>query len=175
VTSPRLAIDMAARVRLYLSSYAPLFVLMALRLHDHVWLVAGCLVVSALGLITLWQALHEAQNMEPRPELTVRDVEDRGSDVAGYLVTYLLPFLTVADPGVFDVLAYVSFIALVGCIYVQSDMIHINPVLYAFGYRVLDVTTSEGESAILITNDPPSPQMKITPTEVRAHLWITRK
>jgi hypothetical protein len=175
VTSGPIAIDVVARVRLYISSYSPLFVLMALRLHAHLWLVAGCLVVSGLGFLTLWQASHEAQNMEPRQEVTLEDVEDRGSDVAGYLVTYLLPFLTIADPGAYDVLAYLTFIALVGFIYIQSDMIHINPVLYAFGYRVLAVTTSDGERAILITNDPPSPRTKITPTEVRDHLWISRK
>jgi hypothetical protein len=41
---------------------------------------------------------------------TVRTVEDRGGEVAGYLATYLLPFVTVSEPDVRDVVGYALFL-----------------------------------------------------------------
>ena len=169
---PYALIDLGSRVRLFLSSYAALFCLLALRFHSSPWLAFSCLALTLVGGVTAWQAIHEAKGVEPRPQqVQLTAVADQGGDVAGYLATYLLPFLTVADPPLADVVAYVLFITLVGIIYVQSDMLHVNPTLYLFRYRIYTVTTAD-ESAVLIAAKPVNVGVKLNPREVRAHLWI---
>jgi hypothetical protein len=71
-------------------------------------------------------------------------VGDHGSQVAGYLATYLLPLLVVPTPSLDDLVAYSLFLIVAGLVYVRSEMVEINPTLYVLGFRVLRVVSVEG-------------------------------
>jgi len=139
----------AIRARLFVSSYAPLFLLLALRFDGRALRLTalGLGVVGVLDAVRLveWQPRH----IGPSPH-TVSEVRDHGSQVAGYLVTYLLPFLPITDPRASDLIAYVLFLCIVGVIFVRSDMAEINPTLYLLGRRVVQITTSEGWSGFAV-------------------------
>lgn len=146
----------AIRARLFVSSYAALFLLLALRFDDRV-LRLVTLSLGMIGLLdgvrlVLWQPRHVGKS-----PYKIIEVRDHGSQVAGYLVTYLLPFLPVSDPSVSDVVAYALFLAIVGLIFVRSDMAEINPTLYLLGRRVLQVRTEEGWSGFAVVRDPLAP------------------
>lgn len=83
------------------------------------------------------------------------EVRDHGSQVAGYLVTYLLPFLVITDPRGADLIAYALFLGVVGLIFVRSDMAEINPTLYLLRRRVVQVTTEEGFSGFAVVRGTP--------------------
>jgi hypothetical protein len=141
------------RVRLFISSYAPLFAIFALRFQS--WQASAvCSVVAALGVLTLLALLHRAKRIQPDPH-RLASVSDRGPEVAGYLATYLLPFVTAPVPPFRELVAYLMLIVVVGVIYVRSDMIQINPLLYLFGYRVWAVTTGDGWSGYLVARQRP--------------------
>jgi hypothetical protein len=131
---------------LFLSSYSPLLTLTAIRLD------AGrfrdlTLSLAVAGVLALALALHAARFVEPRDRVVVH-VEDRGSEVAGYLTTYLLPFLTVADPRSADIAAYAGFLLLVGVVYTRSSLLAVNPLLYLLGYQLVFLR-SESEQRLL--------------------------
>ena len=139
----------AIRARLFLSSYAPLFLLLALRFGDPVLRMA----TLGLGLAGVLDAVRlvewQPRRIGPSPH-TVSEMHDHGSQVAGYLVTYLLPFLAISDPTASDVIAYMLFLCIVGVIFVRSDMAEINPTLYLLGRRVVQIKTSEGWSGFAV-------------------------
>jgi hypothetical protein len=137
------------RARLFVSSYAPLFLLLALRFEDApLRLTAlGLGVVGVLDAVRLVEWQPRRVGASPH---TVSEVHDHGSQVAGYLVTYLLPFLPITDPSSSDLIAYVLFLCIVGVIFVRSDMAEINPTLYLLGRRVLQIRTSEGWSGFAV-------------------------
>lgn len=139
---------------LFLSSYSPLFGLTAVRLQPGTFRTIT-LVVAALGALSLAVALADALHIEPR-ERVVGDVEDRGGDVAGYLATYLLPFLTVSSPTTKDAFAYGGFLLLVGVVYTRSSLLAVNPLLYVLGYRLSHVTTDGGRRVLLICRELPA-------------------
>jgi peptidoglycan/LPS O-acetylase OafA/YrhL len=141
------------RIRLFISSYVPLFVILAIRFRD-LELEVACILAAALGATSLVLLLWKARRIQPDPH-RIETVADRGAEVAGYLATYLLPFVTVTEPSARDIAAYVAFLAVVGIVYVQSDMVQINPLLYLFGYRVSAVTTGDGWSGVLISRSQP--------------------
>lgn len=144
------------RARLFISSYAPLYLLLALRFTDR----ALRYTTLAIGVVGILDALRLVE-WQPRrvgaSPYTVSEVRDHGSQVAGYLVTYLLPFLTIANPGVTDVLAYALFLGIAGLIFVRSDMADINPTLYVIGRRVFEINTSEGWSGFAVVRGSPQP------------------
>ena len=146
---------MAGRWLLFASSYSPLLALTALRLDDgayRTWLFR----LAAAAAAALVAALGAARGVSPR-DRTVASVTDRGGDVAGYLATYLLPFLTVADPSRRDMAAYAGFVLLVGVVYTRSALLSVNPLLYLLGYRLLYVATDSGDALLYICRSQPSP------------------
>lgn len=146
--------EIVRRARLFLGSYVLLFVLLAIRFQTR-WLVISCIVLAAIGLLNmLWIVFVVTRKTESEP-IRVAGVTDAGSDVAGYLATYLLPFLTVAAPTVRDVIAYVIFLLVTGLVYVRSEMTQINPTLYLLGKRVVAITTDKGWSGHLVSTSAP--------------------
>ena len=142
--------------RLFFSSYMALFALLALR-FDRPWLriLLGGLALVAL-VDTVRMAVLVPRHVGASPYRVVT-AEDRGDQVAGYLATYLLPFLAVPDPSATDLAAYGLFLAVAGIISVRSHLTHINPTLYLLRYRLLEITTAEGFSGAAIVRGPLQP------------------
>lgn len=135
--------EIVRRSRLFLGSYVLLFVLLSIRFTTQ-WLEVTCGALAAVGLADMvWIVFGVARRSSAEP-IRVASVADAGSEVAGYLATYLLPFLTVAEPSWRDVLAYSIFLAVTGLIYVRSEMTQVNPTLYILGRRVLHISTDGG-------------------------------
>ena len=137
------------RIRLFLSSYSPLFLIAVVR-FDIVWLQVTCGVLAGIGAVTGWLVIH-AHGQLARQPLNVTRTEDRGADVAGYLATYLLPFVTVAQPSARDLVAYGTFLLVSCVVYVRSNMVQINPTLYVFGWTVRIAEVEQGWSVFLLT------------------------
>lgn len=130
------------RVGLFISSYAPLFLILAVR-FTQTWLVALCGLLAAAGVAMaiwiLWS--HGAASSAP---LEITDVDDGGEQAASYLITYLLPFVAVDEPSVREVIAYGIFIIVGALVYVRSDMQVVNPLFYVLRRRILKVKTRNG-------------------------------
>ena len=160
------------RLRLFISSYAPLFAILAIRFRDHKLEVA-CALLTALGVASLLLLLRAAGRIQPDPH-RIETVADRGAEVAGYLATYLLPFVTVPEPSARDIAGYAFFLAVVGVVYVQSDMVQINPLLYLLGYRVSAVTTGDGWSGVLMSRNQPRPGSAVLASRLQNTLALER-
>lgn len=126
----------------FLSSYAPLWVMLGLR-FDPWWLRVGMLVfgVACVGYVA-FILTRSADERASNTELTITG--DAGADVSGYLAAYLLPFLTVSEPSVTDLLAYAIFVAVAGLVYVRSGLMQINPTVYLMRRTVLRASTPAG-------------------------------
>jgi hypothetical protein len=73
----------------------------------------------------------------------VASIDDASGEVAGYLATYLLPFVTVPSPSVDDLIGYCILAVVVTLIFIRSELARINPTLYLFGWRVVSINTGE--------------------------------
>ena len=141
--------EIARRARLFLGSYVLLFVLLAIR-FQMVWLEIACGVIAAVGFVDmLWIVFGVTRKTAAEP-IRLAEIRDAGPEVAGYLATYLLPFLTVAVPTVRDVVAYAIFLLVTGLVYVRSEMTQVNPTLYILGRRVVAIRTDRGWSGHLV-------------------------
>jgi len=173
----------SVRFRLFLSSYTTLFVLLSIRWAAH-WQVQWPIVLAtvSLALIGLWSTyslLRSAKIQGTEDRLTVIQASDAGPDVAGYVATYLLPFLTTSEPGTLDLFAYVLFTLVVALIYIRSNMIQINPTLYLLAYRVTRVTVrttgSRPFQAFLISRAKIELDALISASELSDDVYLARK
>jgi hypothetical protein len=102
------------------------------------WLEITCGALAVLGFVAGWRVIRAHSKVEPEG-LATGKVNDLGGEVAGYLATYLLPFVTVADPTWRDLVGYFLFLSVTGVIYVRSSLVQLNPTLYLLGWRVASV------------------------------------
>ena len=162
---------MTARIRLVLSSYVPLFIVGIIRFDDFRLRIAlGCIVFAGLAsLVSLVRV--SANRVQPR-EATPTSVRDLSSEVAGYVAAYLLPFMTVDQPGLRDLLAYAFVLLTLGIVFVNSDLVGVNPILSICGYRVLQVSgvrkllTGEDADTIVISRYPVVPRSAVRLTDL---------
>jgi hypothetical protein len=124
---------------LFLSSYAPLFVILAIRFHGAA-LRGVCAGLAAVGLAYLAVVLWIVPRVAQQRTYPVDAVQDASGQVAGYLATYVVPFVTVPSPSAADLVGYCIFAVVVLVIFMRSDLAQINPALYLLGRRVASIT-----------------------------------
>jgi hypothetical protein len=121
---------------LFLSSYSPAFLILAVRAIGRsclmFWVSLGVAVVSALAFLLFIRVARKGGPFRAK----IVEVAPRDADLAAYVATYLLPFLLVFGADVQDVIALALFLAFIGLLWVNSDMIYLNPLLALVGYRV---------------------------------------
>jgi hypothetical protein len=146
------ASDLTVELTLFLCSFAPLFLILAVRFTDH-WLQAVCGALFLLGLGGGLAVVLRYRGVSGR-SWTVTRVEDRGADVAGYLASYILPFVVLPEPSWRDLVGYLIFLIVAATIYIRSGMLQINPTLYLLGWRIFAVSIGETWSGYALARGP---------------------
>ncbi len=140
-----------AQLALFLSSYAPLFAVFALLdSFGKGWPTAICISLAALGLVLLAGVLVAAKRMAPQ-SLHVEDVQVRDGDALAYIATYLVPFAAMATATTRERVALLVFVALIALLYVRSELFYTNPFLAILGYKLYQISTPKGTSAVLLS------------------------
>lgn len=129
---------MVVRLRLFASSFAPLFAVAAIRFESRNLRVA-CALLALVGIATLLLLLRSSTTKVAPRKATPTAVRDLGSDVAAYMASYILPFVAVQEPRALDLVGYGLVLVVLAVVFVNSDLIGVNPVLYLLGYRVYAV------------------------------------
>ncbi|MDQ3813810.1 MAG: hypothetical protein M3347_07645 [Armatimonadota bacterium] len=138
-------------VLLFLSSYFPLaLIFFVLFVGKQTAPAVGIFTVATLGLIGMWLYLRVAQQIAPM-QVTVAQIQRRDGEAMSYLVTYLVPFLAAPFNGLEQGVALFIFFLVLGILYVNSHMMHINPMLNLDGYHVYEITSEHGTIYSLIT------------------------
>lgn len=163
---------MLGKPLLFLSSYAPLFGLLAIR-FERPWLWITCVALAGLGLASLLLLLRLDARSEPGPHVLAA-AADAGGEAASYLAGYLLPFVTVATPTARDIAAYAGFLLVAAAIYMRTSLAQVNPLLYLLGYRVLSITDDRGLRAYIITKRSLQPGERVAATRFRDNVLVDR-
>ena len=142
------------RFILFLCSYFPLFAILFVLLGGDqpvlAWIFLGVGLLG-LALTYLFFKLVAFKRSPIRGDITGRHA--RGSEIMGYIASYIVPFVTFSLGSERQVIALIIFISILGIVYVFSDdMVRINPMFNLFGYRLYEVTSEQGkDSFALIT------------------------
>ncbi len=134
---------------MFFSSYAPLFALLAYTNHDIAWafrILVGVAIVSVLGLVVVM--LSHLNDRGPR--LVVAHSRPQDSDVLAYIATYLIPFFGLDLSHRHQAIAFAVFLVVLMIVYVNSNMLFVNPLLSLAGYHTFEVEDPGGHTYSLI-------------------------
>lgn len=141
------------RTMLFLSSYFPLaLIFFFLFIQQQPAWAIGILAVGAMGLlIMLLYFFYFAQRFAPIQE-KITGLHGRDAEPMSYIASYLIPFIALPFSGWQQVTALLILIVVLGIVYVNSNMIHINPMLNLLGYHLYEITLADSkETYSLIT------------------------
>lgn len=138
------------RLSIFVSSFAPLLAIFALRASGNHSALAAVLAAAAAGSALLLILALRARSGLTLQSVVVSDTSDESPQIPTYLLTYVFPFVFVTADRWQDGAAYAVFAALVGLLLWQSDAAYINPLLLVAGFRLY--VFSRGPDRVLIVS-----------------------
>lgn len=159
-------IVLMAKPLLFLSSYAPLILILAILLWPNgprwwcqlpllsvgfnlpLW--SALLLILLIGsLVFLWLFVRTLKESAPR-RIAVEEIHQRNELIVSYVVTYAVPFVAAPFESKEKALGLGIFFVVVWLLQVKLNLLYINPVLALFNYHLYEVTTS-GTVQILLS------------------------
>ena len=149
------------RSRLFLVSYAPLWLMLAFRAAPpgrwhwdgrvSAMIVFG--VLGVWGIIDAFRLLRGSGKTSPR-RLAFGEISDQGGNAAAYLATYLLPFIGLVPQDWGDWGAYVLYFMVALIVFIRTDLTFVNPTLYILNHRVVSANAYLPEDRSLVAGSP---------------------
>ena len=135
-------------VLLFISAYAPLFLILAVKDFDfektycfrHLEAVSVLLGISLLSVVLLG---YTVRNIKPgNKKVTINKVQTRSADLINYTIPYIVSFFAFDLSKVDDVISLSIFLLLLLLLTVRSKSVFMNPILLLFRYNLYDIDYS---------------------------------
>lgn len=135
------------------SAFAPLVATLAvLRIDALGWVGWVILVACFAALLLLGFVLRRLANVQARPleSSAIRRADER---VLGFASGYVVPVVITlfGGPKVSTAVATIALVVFMAVIYVRGGLYHLNPTLAVLGFRLYEVTASNGSVTMLLT------------------------
>lgn len=143
--------SLLTRTLLFLSSYFPLCVIFSIVFYEnHQWVSLSVLLAGLFGLLGTLGYLRHAQRFSA-VKISVEGHQRKDGEAMSYILTYLVPFVVIPSDGWQKMVSLGVFFAVLALLYINTNMIHVNPMLNIFGYRIYEVKLADGSVHALIT------------------------
>ena len=139
------------RLLLFFSSYFPLTVVIAIVFFEkNVYVALGALLLGFIGLFgTLFYLRHASTLSAVR--VKVKGHQRKDGEAMSYILTYLIPFAVLPSAEWEKIVSLGIFFVVLALLYINTNMIHVNPMLNIFGYRIYELSMDDGAVHALIT------------------------
>lgn len=142
---------------LFISSYFPLYIfLLILNIDSYnsleklqqapviIFLISMliCIVISIISLI----AVSITKNGTKK--LLIEDVQRPDDTIISYVMTYIIPILTVNNMDKYEIIVNILLFILIGYLYIRLNLLYLNPLWSIFGYIAYRVNND----TVLITD-----------------------
>ena len=167
------------KILLFFSAYTPLFVLLLLKLCSQIshwfqklpidnsiqpvfflfpsvtelFLFLALVAIIILPNVVLWIIISETRKTNNPLPVKISQIKEMNHIYIGYLMSYVIPFLSFNFTDLFDIAAIFLLLALVCFIYINSNLLYVNVMLSIFRYNLFKITDSEDNEYRLITKN----------------------
>jgi hypothetical protein len=139
------------RAVLFLSSYSPLFLIMAVKYAPtHRYFGVGMTLLSVVSVSLLLLYLRAASRLAV-DRIVVERISGKDVEAMGYIATYLIPFLDLKIEEISNAISLLLLFGVLGVLYVHSNLIYVNPILNLLNYHLFEVELAGGGSAALLS------------------------
>lgn len=141
---------------LFLSSYTPLFVILGIKAANRDIVVAWAFVLVGIASgVAMLLVLAWTRRLGSTP-VQVLSASSGSGEVVAYVFTYLIPFVGTSIATTADVIALVVLFATIGLVFINSDLVLVNPLLTGAGFHLHHVETPARTNYLVLSrNDLP--------------------
>lgn len=150
-----------SKLVLFGSSAAPLLLVFGLLdTFGPGWPSATCIALCAFfllanGFLFYRLAKNRLGSATKSQQYTVNFSQERGSDVMGYVATYLIPFAGFDASSWRGAIALLVFVSIIGILYIRTGLYAINPVLSVCGFKLyrslLEINPVQERSVVVLS------------------------
>jgi hypothetical protein len=136
---------------LFLSSFAPLFVVFGLLdSFGSGWPSLVCYAVALASSLVLAWSLRVWRRMASMT-VAISRARHRDGDALAYVATYVVPFAALGVADWRSRAALLFFLLLVALLYVRAHLFYVNPLLSMIGYRLFEIETESGRPMLVLS------------------------
>lgn len=170
---------------MFITSYTPVILLLISQNWNKLIVSSNfkyILAISTFIIIGSFIYLSYTFNIKTKKIMSkafyINKIENKTNEVINYLIVYLFPFMSIDISKPNHIVSFVILFFLIGIIYVNTNMIYINPILtYILKYNIYNVTSSDGSSKILLSKKSKSELIiinEIQAINISNDLWIEK-
>jgi hypothetical protein len=130
-------------------------------------LVALLLVIICLGILTV---AKRGLQLEP---VGIKKATRLDKEALAFLVTYALPLIAQGDNRT-NLAALAVFVAVVGLVLVQLQILHVNPLLGSLGFHFYEIERADGDSALVVSRSRHLPGVAAQGQRLGPALWLLK-
>ena len=167
---------------LFLSSYIPLWLAMALK-TSNITIVLREVSVPILSVVFFFVVLLsglillEAFSLRKQKDPKFQDIESyksRHDLLTSYLIAYIFPFVGLDYSQPESWLIFGIFFITLAAIQIRSTQLHVNPVLAVLGYRIYEIEDSgKGTNMLVTKRDVNLEDGPVKMVELSNHVYLT--
>ena len=144
------------KIMLFCSSYLLLFIVLLLNeIMNYVYLepdaskipviiklfIYVALIVSSIASIYIFKHSYSFGSFDEKTEISIKSISSGDQEIASYLITMVIPFIgdissSISTNDWLDLATMVIFMSFIAILYINSNLIVINPMLVMFGYSI---------------------------------------
>jgi hypothetical protein len=83
--------------------------------------------------------------------LRIADIGNDAANSLAYLVTYVVPLIGLGAGDPYELASVGLLVAIIGVVYVESEMITVNPTLMLFGFHIYKIVYGDKQSGYLVS------------------------
>ncbi len=140
------------KIFLFLSSYTPLFAILAIKNYTCNYFVAAMATIIVISFLFLFLVLRKTSKMSGEFQ-EIRDMEDKSDKFLEYIIAYIIPFLGFSFDNIPDIVSLAIVFVIISILYIRSDLIYMNPILNFLGYNLFKANSNDSEFMIISKKD----------------------
>ena len=162
---------------LFFCSYFPLILIFSILLWrtQSYWSI-GLLTLSLVSLLITFLYMSRRKRIGGVSQAKITGVEKRDENVVSYIASYLIPFVTFPLDKPEQIAALLVFVGVLLILYINSNMIYINPMFNLVGYHLYEITIeSDQMSHYLIARQGIRPNKMLYFVEISNSVYLEKK
>lgn len=109
--------------------------------------VVSIIIVLIFGMVYYIKKLHSSRKKTP---FKVEKKDDITPSIAFYILAYI-PALFVESFTLTELVAFVILLSIVYLVYIKANLLYVNPILTAIGYKTYRVTDDHSNTVVLLS------------------------
>lgn len=175
-----------AKIMLFISAYTPLFLIIIMKNYPQLadlyvnWafleiiiLIVIALIIIISNLFLLFYLFGIVKSRSTRT-FEVKSSINKTSDTLNYLLPYIIGLIGFNITLLQDLISLAILLFIVFVVYINSNLILMNPLLNALGFKFYGLELKNGDNIIVITKKDIKNNISINPKRIDKGLYIIR-